>query len=106
MINIPDAEARFDIGQFNDFYAKVKPTLYIKMTDVFTLHSIVADDVTFLCRSQDDTVLRDVLRELGSPKANEVEMSAGQAEVTLSLGGRMHAVEGEHFSRLLAITHS
>lgn len=95
MINIPDAETKFDIGQFNDFYAKVKPILYIKMTDVFTLHRMVADNVTSLCRSQEDTILRDVLRELGSPKANEVEMSAGQAEVTLSLGGRMHAVEGK-----------
>lgn len=66
------------------------------MTDVFTLHRMVSDDVTFLCRSQEDTILRDVLRELGNPKANEAEISAGQAEVTLSLGGRMHAVEGKH----------
>jgi len=74
----------------------VKPTLYIKMTDVFTLRRMVSDDMTSLCRSQEDTILRDVLRELGNPKAAEAEMSAGQAEVTLSLGGRIIAVEDKY----------
>ena len=95
MIDVPDAETKFDIGQFNDFYAKVKPTLYIKLTDVFTMHNMVANDVSVLCIQQEDSVLRDVLRELGSARANEAEMSAGLADVTLSLGGRMHAVEGK-----------
>jgi len=59
------------------------------------MHNMVANDVSVLCIQQEDSVLRDVLRELGSARANEAEMSAGQADVTLSLGGRMHAVEGK-----------
>jgi Ras GTPase-activating-like protein IQGAP2/3 len=94
VIDVSNAEIKFDIGQFNDYYAKTKPTLYIKMSDVFAMHSLVANAVSSLCSSQEDNSLRDVLRELGSAKANEAEMSAGQAEVTLSLGGRMHTVEG------------
>lgn len=93
-IDIPDAETKFDIGQHNDYYAKVKPTLYIKMSDVFAMHSMVASHLSVLCTSPEDVFLRDLLRELGNSKANEAEMSAGQGEVTLSLGGRMHAVEG------------
>ena len=67
------------------------------MNDVFAMHNLVANEVSSICVSQEDSNLRDVLRELGAAKTNEVEMSAGQAEVTLSLGGRMHTVEGEQY---------
>lgn len=33
IISVPDAETTFDIDEFNDLYARTKPTLYIKMTD-------------------------------------------------------------------------
>lgn len=94
MIDVPSAEIKYEIGQLDDFYAKVKPTLYIKMSDMFAMHRVLAEELPSICSSQEDNVLREVIHDLGSPKSNEVEMGGGPSEVTLSLGGKMHAVEG------------
>ena len=95
MINVPDAEAQFDIDEFNDLYAKTKPTLYIKMADIFSIHHLVTGDVSCICPSQDDT-LRDVIRELGSAKNNENElMSVSTSEICLTLNPKLHDKEGK-----------
>ena len=95
VIAIPDAETQFDIDEFNDLYAKTKPTLYIKMADIFSIHHIVAADTPYLCPTQDDA-LRDVIRELGSAKTNEHElMSVSSSEICLTLNPRFHDVKGK-----------
>jgi Ras GTPase-activating-like protein IQGAP2/3 len=73
VINVPGAETHFDIDEFNDLYARTKPTLYIKLADVFAIHNLVVDDLPIMCPSQDDP-LRDIIRELGSAKNNENEL--------------------------------
>ena len=85
-INIPSAEQQYDIDEFNDLYAKQKPTLYIKMTDIFSVHQLLASEIGSICPNPDD-VLRDALRELGSVKSNETELmnvSAGEIMLTLT----------------------
>lgn len=94
-INIPPAESRFDISESNDLYAKVKPTLLIKMPDVVLMHEMIANELSFICVSPEDNTMREVLRDLGNPKTNEAEMGAGSAEITLTLSGRVHAAHGE-----------
>ena len=95
MIDVPDAETQFDIDEFNDLYAKTKPTLYIKMADIFSIHHLVTTDIATICPSQDD-MLRDVVRELGSAKNNENElMAVSSSEICLTLNPKLHDVEGK-----------
>lgn len=94
MISVRDAEAHFDIDEFNDLYARTKPTLYIKMMDIFEVHRLIASDISFICPSRDD-VLREVVHELGSAKTNQNEMmGVSSAEIHLTLNPKLHDVEG------------
>ncbi|KAF1955093.1 ras GTPase activating protein-like protein [Byssothecium circinans] len=93
MIDITDIEAHFEIDEFNDLFARVKPTLYIKLADIFAIHNLVADDLPTLCPSQDDP-LREVIRELGSAKNNESELlHVSSTEITLTLNPKYHEQE-------------
>lgn len=85
-ILVPSAEQHYDIDEFNDLYAKQKPTLYIKMTDIFTIHQLVSTGIAIICPNPDD-VLRETLRELGSVKSSQTELmtvSAGELMLTLT----------------------
>ncbi len=92
---MPPAEEHYDIDEFNDLYAKTKPTLYIKMADIFSIHHLLATEVSTVCPNQDD-VLRDILRELGSVKNNESElMGVSSNEISLTLNPKLHNAQGE-----------
>ncbi len=94
MIDVPNAETQFDIDEFNDLYARTKPTLYIKMADIFSVHHLVAADTSYICPSHED-MLREVIRELGSVKTNEHElMNVSTSEICLTLNPKLHDVEG------------
>lgn len=91
-----DAEAYFDIDEFNDLYAKTKPTLYIKMSDIFSIHQLLASEINYICTNPDD-ILREIVRELGNVKSNENElMSVNSAEINLTLHPRLAQVEGKN----------
>ncbi|RDL33331.1 GTPase activation, GAP [Venustampulla echinocandica] len=93
IVSVPDAESTFDIDEFNDLYAKSKPTLYIKMADIFSIHKLVAADLAFLCPNRDD-MLREMVQELGSAKHNETEMlGVASGEIQLTLNPKLHDVE-------------
>lgn len=95
LITVRDAEAQFDIDEFNDLYARTKPTLYIKLADIFAIHNLVVDDLPTMCPSQDDP-LREVVRELGSAKNNESELlHVSSTEITLTLHAKFHEQEGK-----------
>ncbi|KIX93175.1 uncharacterized protein Z520_11029 [Fonsecaea multimorphosa CBS 102226] len=85
VISIPPAEEHYDIDEFNDLYAKTKPTLYIKMADIFSIHKLLSQEISSICPNQDD-VLRDILRELGSVQSNESELrGVSSSEISLTL---------------------
>ncbi|KAH6639255.1 ras GTPase activating protein-like protein [Boeremia exigua] len=93
LIDVRDAEAYFEIDEFNDLFARTKPTLYIKLADVFAIHNLVINDLATLCPSQDDP-LREVVRELGSAKNNENELlHVSSTEITLTLNPKFHEQE-------------
>ncbi|PSR94535.1 hypothetical protein BD289DRAFT_363264 [Coniella lustricola] len=93
LIEVPDAESTFDIDEFNDLYAKNKPTLYIKMADIFAIHSLVASELPFICPNRDD-VLREIMQDLGSAKNNENEMMAtGSSDIQMFLTPKLHDVD-------------
>lgn len=90
-----DAEAYFDIDEFNDLYAKSKPTLFIKMSDIFSIHQLVASEVDFICPNNDD-ILKEIIRDLGNVKTNESElMSVNSTEISLTLNPKLAQVEGK-----------
>lgn len=99
MISVHDAETYFDIDEFNDLYAKTKPTLYIKMSDIFSVHQLVASEIGSLCPGADD-ILKEVIRDLGNVKSNEHElMTVRSSEILLTLHPRLANTEGEFNSR-------
>lgn len=106
MINVRDAEAQFEIDEFNDIFARTKPTLYIKLADIFAIHNLVVDDLSTLCPSQDDP-LRETIRELGSAKNNENELlHVSSTEITLTLNPKYHEQEGEKYFYILRRLHT
>lgn len=93
LIEVAAAERTFDIDEFNDLYAKNKPTLYIKMADVFAIHNLVASELPYLCPSRDD-VLREIMNDLGNAKNNENEMNAaGTSDIQMFLTPKLHDVQ-------------
>ncbi|KAJ4295910.1 iqgap- protein [Collariella sp. IMI 366227] len=93
LITVPDAESTFDIDEFNDLYAKNKPTLYIKMTDIFAIHNLIAAELSNLSLTRDD-MLREIMQDLGSAKHNESEMTAaGSSDIQLFLTPKLHDLE-------------
>lgn len=98
MVSVQDAESYFDIDEFNDLYAKAKPTLYIKMSDIFSIHQLVASEIDFMCQNPDD-ILKQIVRELGNVKRNESElMSVSTTEINLTLNPKLAQMEGKILS--------
>jgi len=97
LINVRDAEEQFDIDEFNDLYSTTKPTLYMKMADIFTIHHLVADHVDLLCPDKDDA-LRETIKEVGSARTNENEMmGVGSQEITLQLNPKFLSIQGKKY---------
>ncbi|KAJ6131504.1 Rho GTPase activation protein [Penicillium sp. IBT 18751x] len=93
VISVQDAESYFDIDEFNDLYAKAKPTLYIKMSDIFSIHQLVASEIEFMCPNPDD-ILKQFVRELGNVKRNESElMGVSTTEINLTLNPKLAQME-------------
>jgi hypothetical protein len=100
VVSVQDAESYFDIDEFNDLYAKAKPTLYIKMSDIFSIHQLVASEIDFMCQNPDD-ILKQFVRELGNVKRNESElMSVSTTEINLTLNPKLAQMEGKILSRI------
>ncbi|KAJ3579735.1 hypothetical protein NPX13_g837 [Xylaria arbuscula] len=92
LISVADAEHTFGVDEFNDLYAKNRPTLYIKMTDIFAIHNLVAQEISSICPGRND-VLYEILQDLGSAKNNENEMhAAGPSDIQMFLTPKLHDV--------------
>ncbi|KAI1748362.1 hypothetical protein F4782DRAFT_517368 [Xylaria castorea] len=92
LISVADAEHTFGVDEFNDLYAKNRPTLYIKMGDVFAIHNLVAQELSSICPGRND-VLCEILQDLGSAKSNENEMhAAGSSDIQMFLTPKLHDV--------------
>ena len=94
MLDVPNAETQFDIDEFNDLYARTKPTLYIKMADIFSIHHLITVEAPFVCPNRDD-LLQEIIHELGSAKSNESELKGmSNSEICLTLNPKLHESEG------------
>ncbi|KAK5632625.1 hypothetical protein RRF57_008339 [Xylaria bambusicola] len=92
LISVADAEHTFGVDEFNDLYAKNRPTLYIKMSDIFAIHNLVAQEISSICPGRNDA-LYEILQDLGSAKNNENEMhAAGSSDIQMFLTPKLHDV--------------
>ncbi|KAI1152631.1 hypothetical protein F4825DRAFT_418212 [Nemania diffusa] len=92
LISVANAEHTFGVDEFNDLYAKNRPTLYIKMSDIFAIHNLVAQEISSICPGRTD-VLYEILQDLGSAKSNENEMhAAGSSDIQMFLTPKLHDV--------------
>ncbi|KAH9828073.1 RasGAP C-terminus [Teratosphaeria destructans] len=89
VFDLPPAEEYFDADQFSDLYARTKPTLYIKLADIFALHSMVSDNLPAMGLDRGDPI-KELLTDLGTAKSNESDLSSASSggEITLTLKSR------------------
>ena len=94
LFDISSPEEHYDADQFSDLYSRNKPTLYIKLADVFALHTLVADNASAMATTRDDPI-KEVLTDLGTPKSNENDFNgaATGGEITLTLKSRFAVQE-------------
>nr|OQO21072.1 hypothetical protein B0A51_14911 [Rachicladosporium sp. CCFEE 5018] len=94
VFNITSPEEQYDADQFSDLYARTKPTVYIKLSDIFQLHSLMTENLSAVASARDDPI-REVLSDLGSPKGNEADLGStgGGGEITLTLKSRFKVQE-------------
>lgn len=94
MFDTLSPEEFYDADQFSDLYARTKPTLYIKLGDIFALHSVIADNVSAVASGRDDPI-RELLADLGTAKSNESDLSSAAhgGEITLTLKSRFTVQE-------------
>jgi Ras GTPase-activating-like protein IQGAP2/3 len=93
VVDIPAIEARFEFDEYEDLTSKQKPTLYIKMSDIFAIHRLVAQEIDAIAESRDDP-LREIIGELGSVKTSESELkNVGNTEISLQLDPSFHRID-------------
>ncbi|KAG0639909.1 hypothetical protein HOY80DRAFT_885591 [Tuber brumale] len=93
IVSVPDLKTRFDMDEFEDLTSKEKPTLYIKMSDIFTIHRLIAQDIESIAPSKEDQ-MRVIISELGSVKTSEAELkNVGNTEIGLHLDPHFQKIE-------------
>ncbi|KAK9330248.1 hypothetical protein V1520DRAFT_377879 [Lipomyces starkeyi] len=94
IIQVPDPEIYFDLDEFDDLTATKRPSLYLKMTDIHFLHSILIKYLEFMAPDQSDP-LRDAVKELGPlpSNSNEILNISRLTEVKLDLNPGFIRVE-------------
>ncbi|KAI5290251.1 hypothetical protein KEM54_002059, partial [Ascosphaera aggregata] len=92
VIQVQDAEGYFDIDEFNDLYAKQKPTLYIKMSDISFINRTVCANIDAICPDPHD-VLRDLVNELQNEKHEAELMRYSSTEIYLTLTPKLHKID-------------
>ncbi|KAF7188643.1 Ras GTPase-activating-like protein rng2 [Pseudocercospora fuligena] len=94
LFDLPSPEEHYDADQFSDLYATTKPTLYIKLVDIFALHSLIADNISAIAQSRDDPI-KALLSDLGTAKSNESDLGSATNgnEITLTLKSRFTVEE-------------
>ena len=93
IVGVPNLKTRFDMDEFEDLTSKEKPTLYIKMSDIFTIHRLIAQDIESIAPSKEDQ-MRVIISELGSVKTSEAELkNVGNTEIGLHLDPHFQKIE-------------
>ncbi|WPH03405.1 Hypothetical protein R9X50_00628500 [Acrodontium crateriforme] len=90
LFDISSPEEHFDADQYSDLYSRTKPVLYLKLSDIFALHSLIVDNLSSVAPASDDGI-KELLIDLGTAKGNENDLSGAAqkgSEITLTLKSR------------------
>ncbi|EME46401.1 hypothetical protein DOTSEDRAFT_168968 [Dothistroma septosporum NZE10] len=94
LFNLPSPEEHYNADQFSDLHARTKPILYIKLADIFAMHSLIADNIQVIAPQRDDQI-KELLTDLGTAKSNENDLGGASngGEITLTLKSRFTVQE-------------
>jgi Ras GTPase-activating-like protein IQGAP2/3 len=94
LFGIESPEEHFDADHMSDLYSRTKPTVYIKLSDIFQLHTMITENLSVVAPTRDDSI-KEVLSDLGTPKGNEADLgnTGGGGEITLTLKSRYKVQE-------------
>lgn len=94
LFDIESPQEHFDSDHLSDLYSRTKPTVYIKLSDIFQLHSLMTDNISAIAPNRDDSI-KEILSDLGTPKGNEADLgnTGGGGEITLTLKSRFKVQE-------------
>ncbi|KAK9474066.1 uncharacterized protein V1510DRAFT_374331 [Dipodascopsis tothii] len=86
LIKVPDPEAHYEMDDFDDLTATHRPTLAIKMSNIYAIHATVARFLEQMATESQDP-LRDAVKELGPLPSDESELMnvSRNTEVKLEL---------------------
>ncbi|OLL24588.1 Ras GTPase-activating-like protein rng2 [Neolecta irregularis DAH-3] len=91
---VESAEQYFDIDPYEDHTATQKPILYIKTSEIFSIHALLYQELDFMAPDQND-ILREIIRELGPLPSAEDELFSSiiNGEISLTLNPSFSPVE-------------
>lgn len=106
IINVADLGQYYEMSTYDDLTSHGRPSLYIKTSDIFAIHSLVAHELDVMAPDPDDS-LRMVIGELGAlpNDASEILNIAKFTEIKLDLNpsfGKMEDPEAEINSLLVS----
>lgn len=86
IINVADLGQYFEMSPYDDLTSHGRPNLYIKTSDIFAIHSLVAHELDVMAPDAEDS-LRMVISELGAlpNDASEILNIAKFTEIKLDL---------------------
>lgn len=87
IIDVDDLDTYYNITELDDVIATKRPILYLKASDIFSLHSLVHQNVQEIAPELDDP-LNSVLTSLGPPPTRAEDMmimSVSNSEIALTL---------------------
>lgn len=96
VVNVADLEQAYEMTMFDDLTSHKRPTLYIKTSDIFSIHSLICQELDSITTDPEDS-LKIVVKDLGElPKdASEVLNVARFTEVKLDLNPSYCKVEDQ-----------
>lgn len=95
LLSTPDAETYYNIAELDDVVATKRPILYIKASDIYSLHSLIHKYSDKVAPELDDP-LSDILHSLGDPPSRAEDMmimSISNSEMALTLDPKAIDVE-------------
>lgn len=94
VINVPDLGQQYNTSVYDDLTSHERPLLYIKTSDIFSIHSLVAHEIDVMAPDPDDG-LRVVINDLGPlpNDASEILNIAKFTDVKLELNPSFCKIE-------------
>lgn len=96
VVNVADIEQAYEMNVFDDLTSHRRPTLYIKSSDIFSIHSMISKELDAIVSGPEDS-LKVVTKDLGElPRdASEVLNVTRFTEVKLDLNPSYCKVEDQ-----------